>query len=177
MLLKSNKIYNILLLRGDFKKISKYSIIRLKFCCSFFKNIYSTIYPEFYKKTISTSYEKYRIKKKKCIGSNRFVSQITLNLISLFEIEKNFLIKKKNIYVGIYIFSTFKSLFNFYKRCGVFIPYYFLYERNNNIFFIYNIIKFLYSVGFINFHFYYDNKFSLLNFLFFINNEIRNNRI
>lgn len=164
LLLKSNKINNIFILKGDDGKICKKSFTKILFCLNFF-NIYSSIYPDFYKKTINYKFEILRIFKKKKIGVNKFVTQISLNLISLSLIDKVFKIKKKNIYIGLFICSNIDELFLFFKRCGIHFPFFLNKNKNSGIVFFINlnIIYFLSFLGFKKFHLYFSN-FNYLSF-------------
>ncbi|UOQ27863.1 methylenetetrahydrofolate reductase [Candidatus Vidania fulgoroideae] len=166
-------------MKGDKKKIGRDSIIKNSFLKGKFKNIYSALYPDFYKKTISLYFEKKRIKKKISVGVNRFVTQVTMNLFSLSNIENFFPVKKKNICIGILIFKKIKDMFSFYKICGVKLPFFFVknfaffLKKKKSFFFKMNsnFLKLLNIIGFRRFHLYSLNIREILDFVVFLKNE------
>ncbi|UOQ38006.1 methylenetetrahydrofolate reductase [Candidatus Vidania fulgoroideae] len=178
-LFKTNKINNIFLLKGDRKKISRDSIIKNSFLKGRFKNIYSALYPDFHKKTINLYFEKKRIKKKISVGVNRFVTQVTMNLFSLLNIDLFFPVKKKDICIGVFIFEKIEDMFFFYKICGVKLPFFFVknfaffLKKKKNFFFKINsnFLKLLNIIGFRRFHLYSLDIGEILDFVVFLKDE------
>ncbi|UOQ33081.1 methylenetetrahydrofolate reductase [Candidatus Vidania fulgoroideae] len=179
LLLKTNKIDGLFLLKGDKKKISKNSITKILIARAFFKNIYSAIYPDFHKKTINFSFEKKRIKKKKSVGVSKFVTQVTMDLFSLSDIKENFSIEKENVYIGVFVFRKIKEIFFFYKICKIKLPFFFIknftlfFKKKKNFFYEVNFtfLKILRFIGFKRFHLYSINIKEVLDFTIFLKNE------
>ncbi|MGX7589301.1 hypothetical protein [Candidatus Vidania fulgoroideorum] len=147
-LLINNKIFNLILLKGDSNKnvfINKYFFIK-KF------NLFTSYYPEYHRLSLSYFYENIYNIKKSLKFKNHYLQQ-SLDFYSYINVIN---CKIRNFIIGFFILKNFSILKKIFFNCSINIPKWFFYKSiflpNCNFLLFY--MKFIfYFIKNLNFYF------------------------